>query len=302
MARANVIRMAIQDEGREDEPRPRAPDGLHDTKFGGAIRPELSVPEVERLAKARAEDPRGLPRLAFPDLRRAARAHFTACEVHDSKRPSAPRERGERPAAPESDVVGMRRECEDVDGLDVHRAITWSPGSFQTSSRRSAPTTASRPKRRTYGNTEYTRSASIPPGKISSASRFTCCATCSSARPAAPAVFSTSFSNAKAVLSRVVSTAFSRAGSTARSAGFRPSRSRIAPSRTAVSRFRSACTLPVPFFLSIASGPSRTSVTEKPSLPSRRAVAGGMSATMGRGTITGGTIPAQAKSGQLWAQ
>jgi hypothetical protein len=34
------------------------------------------------------------------------------------------RERGERPAAPEFDVVRVRREGEEVDGVDVHRAIT----------------------------------------------------------------------------------------------------------------------------------------------------------------------------------
>ena len=71
-ARARVIRMAIRGKRREDDARPRAADGLDDPELGRAVRPEAAVPEVERLAEARPEDPRGFgapPRPGSPAFR-----------------------------------------------------------------------------------------------------------------------------------------------------------------------------------------------------------------------------------------
>src|ERR1019366_8736495 len=123
-ARARVIRMPIRGKRREDDAWPRPADGLDDTELGRAVRPQAAVPEVERLAEARPEDPRGFPRLSGPDLRRAARRHLAAREVHDYEAQPARRQGSQRPATSEIGIVGVRREGEDVDRLDVHREIT----------------------------------------------------------------------------------------------------------------------------------------------------------------------------------
>ena len=107
-ARARVIRMTIPGKRREDDARPRPADSLDDLELGRAVRPQAAVPEVERLAEAGAEDSRGFLRLAGPDLRRAARPHLAAREVHDSKAQRAKRKGGQRPATPEFGVVRMR--------------------------------------------------------------------------------------------------------------------------------------------------------------------------------------------------
>ena len=211
---------------------------------------------------------------------------------------------GERSATPELDIVGVRREGEDVDAASTFTAESPEvPARSSASSLRSAPTTASRPNLRTYGSTEYARSARTPPGRISSASRFTCAAVRSSARPAAAAVFSTSFSKAKLVFSRVVCDRLLEGRSRRRGAPALRRRARGSHSRGSP-RDVPGAPAPRPRPSSGASPlrPRGRPRADRPSFERTRAVAAGTSATRGRGTVTGGTIPAHEKSGQAWAQ
>ena len=159
-ARALVVRVAVLGDaarGRAAAARAARPRRRGAARRGpsGGRRPRgrgsrgSARPRSRAASAASAARTSGVPRVAIsPRVRSAI-----------PKREPARGEAGERPAAAELDVVGVRAEREDVDGngrgerRDAHSAISCRPGSSHFRSRRSAPTTASRPSLRTYGTT-----------------------------------------------------------------------------------------------------------------------------------------------------
>src|SRR5512143_2387874 len=108
--------MAVRLPRPEDEPGARAADDADHLELGRPVGPEAAVAEVQRDAERRAQDRRGATRLFGPGLGRAARPRLSARQVADADAVSAPRERRERPAAPELEIVRVGAEGEDVDG------------------------------------------------------------------------------------------------------------------------------------------------------------------------------------------
>jgi hypothetical protein len=120
-----VVGVAVVRDRRDHETRPMAPYYVHEHELVLARRLQAAVPEIERLSELRTEDLRRAFRLTPPRLRVSTSSHLAARKVHDPERPSAPLHLRERSPACHLDVVGMRRDREDVNrhGSSLRRIL-----------------------------------------------------------------------------------------------------------------------------------------------------------------------------------
>ena len=265
-----------------------------------------------RSSVARRAAPRMPRRLGAPP-RRASRACPASrprrASGRDAEPVAAAREGHERPAATQLEVVGMRPERQDVDagrhGVTAHSGITCSPGTSQRSPCFSGPTRplppeAEEPRRRRVDALGERPSRERSPRRdAGAAGRSSLVGAAGRLR----GLLLELFEGEGDVLPRRRRAPCPSAGSTARSSG--PSGSsaaRAAPLHLAdaVERpARPACSAPSGGAPSLPRGRPRAGgrASRAPAGP-----AAGAGATIGRGTTTGGTIPAHAKSGKLCAQ
>src|SRR6266545_2220575 len=176
--RAAVIGVAVVGIGSQEEARFLAPDDLDQRELVLAALAKAAVAEVENLAELRPEDLGAAPGLALARRGVPARPHLAARQVHDPE-PAAPRlEHHERAGAGELDVVGMRRDGEDV---NRHECSPLPPAGRRPCGRSSRPvsrTPPARPHESPSGRPDRTRGAAragdtasrreSPPGEASS--------------------------------------------------------------------------------------------------------------------------------------